>query len=75
MSKFFFSTVCPDGSQTDTVGEECRTLAEAKERAREAARKLVSSQLERGQSPSGWIEVDDESHRPVFLLPLRKVAS
>ena len=75
MSRFFFNTVCPDRSVTDAVGEDCRNVAEAKERARESARKLAYMQLERGEPPSGWIEVEDEKHRPVFMLPLRAIAS
>lgn len=75
MSRFFFHTVCPDRNLTDTTGEECRSIAEAKERARQTAHELVSSQLADGKGPTGWIEVEDENHRPVFLLPLRSVAS
>ena len=75
MSKFFFNTVCPDRSMTDMVGQDCRNIAEAKDRARETARELVFAQLSQGEPPSGWIEVEDESHRPVFMLPLRAVAS
>ena len=75
MPRFFFSRMCPDQAITDVTGEELRDRVEATCRAREIATELVSEQLERGQGPSGWVEVEDESHRPVFMLPLRAVAS
>jgi hypothetical protein len=75
MPRFFFSKVTPLGAATDCVGDECQDLSEAKQRAREAASDLVSAQLEAGEAPSGWIEVEDEQHRPKFMLPLRSVAS
>ena len=75
MPRFFFSRVCPDHSITDAAGEELRDRAEATDRAREIAFELLSDQLEMGRGPSGWVEVEDENHSPVFMLPLRAVAS
>ena len=75
MPRFFFSRVCPDQMITDTVGEELTDRTEATDRAREIAMELVANQLERGQGPSGWVEVEDEKHRPLLMLPLRTVAS
>jgi hypothetical protein len=75
MPRFFFSTVTTNGSATDIVGDNCRDLAEARARARETALNLVSAQLQSGQRPSGWVEVEDQEHRPLFMLPLRSVAS
>lgn len=75
MPRFFFSQVCPEQMITDSVGEELADRREATGRAREIAMELVASQLERGQGPSGWVEVEDEKHRPLFMLPLRSVAS
>jgi hypothetical protein len=75
MPRYFFSTVLAEGSATDLVGDECRNLAEARERARQEAMDLVSTQLQCGGPPSGWIEVEDEEHRPLFMLPLSAVAS
>jgi hypothetical protein len=75
MPRFFFSAVTPRGSATDLVGDECRDAVEAKERARQTAAELVKAQLRDGASPGGWVEVADEEHRPLFLLPLRSVAS
>ena len=75
MPRFFFSRVCPEHSITDIVGEDVADRAEATRRAREIAMEIASEQLEAGRGPSGWVEVEDEAHRPVFLLPLRAVAS
>ena len=71
MPRFFFSRVCPDRSVTDVTGEELRDRAEATNRARQIATELLSSQLGTAQKPTGWVEVEDETHRPVFILPLR----
>jgi hypothetical protein len=75
MPRFFFSPVTLRGAATDTLREECAVLSEARERARQTASELVASQLQPGHSPSGWVEVEDEQHRPLFMLPLRSVAS
>ena len=75
MPRFFFSRMCPDHAITDVTGEQLRDRREATDRAREIAAELASEQLEEGRVPMGWIEVDDEAHRPVFILPLRAVAS
>jgi hypothetical protein len=75
MPRFFFCAVTPKGSATDLVGEDCRDLSEAKEIARRTAAELVAAQLKGGQKPSGWLEVVDEEHRPIFMLPFRAVAS
>ena len=75
MPRFFFSPVTLRGSATDTLGEECADLSEARELARQTAAELVSAQLQSGQPPSGWVEVEDEQHRPLFMVPLRSVAS
>lgn len=75
MPRFYFSRMCPNHSITDVTGEELRNRAEATVRAREIAKDVVSHQLKDGQRPAGWIEVEDEDHRPVFMFPLRAVAS
>lgn len=75
MPRFFFSAVTDRGSATDLVGDECRDATEAKERARQTAADLVNARLRTGENPSGWVEVLDEEQRPLFLLPLRSVAS
>jgi hypothetical protein len=75
MPRFFFSPVTSRGAATDTLGEICQDLSEARERARQTAAELISEQLQSGQPPSGWVEVEDEQHRPLFMVPLRSVAS
>ena len=75
MPRFFFSRMCPDHAITDVAGEVLRDRTEATNRAREIAMDLASKQLEQGQAPTGWVEVEDEAHRSVFMLPLRSVAS
>src|SRR5690349_16152767 len=75
MPRFFFSRMCPDHAITDVTGEELHDRAEATTRAREIAMELAAEQLERGEGPAGWIEVEDEAHRPIFMLPLRAIAS
>jgi hypothetical protein len=74
MPKFFFNTMCPDRCTTDLVGEDCRDWPEAERHARRTATRLVTAQLLSGEPPTGWIEVEDEDHRPVLLLPVRSVA-
>ena len=75
MPKYFFSQMCPDRVMTDVCGEELQDRREATARARELAMELASEQLEQGQGPAGWVEVEDENRRPLFMLPLRAVAS
>lgn len=75
MPRFFFSRMCPDHAITDVTGEELLDRTEATNRAREIAIELAGEQLEQGRSPMGWVEVEDEAHRPVCMLPLRAVAS
>jgi hypothetical protein len=75
MPKYFFSQVCPEHCMSDVCGEELEDRREATARARELAMDLASQQLEQGRGPMGWVEVEDENHRPLFMLPLRAVAS
>lgn len=75
MPKYFFSQVCPEQMMTDVCGEELADRREATARARELALELASEQLQAGRGPTGWVEVEDENRRPLFMLPLRAVAS
>jgi hypothetical protein len=75
MPRFFFSPVTFRGAATDTLGQECSNLSEARERARQRAAELVFAQLQSDQPPSGWVEVEDEQHRPLPMVPIRSVAS
>jgi hypothetical protein len=75
MPKYFFSQMCPDRTMSDVFGEELEDRRQAADRARELARELASEQLQEGRGPTGWVEVEDENRRPLFMLPLRAVAS
>jgi hypothetical protein len=75
MPRYFFCPVTERGSATDLVGEECRDLAEVRERARETAAELAAAQMNSGKHPRGWVEVWDEDQRPILMLPLAAVAS
>ena len=75
MPRYFFSQMCPDRVMTDVCGEELRDRLEATARARELAMEIASEQLKQGRGPAGWVEVEDENRRPLFMLPLRAVAS
>ena len=75
MPRFFFSLVCPEHSISDVVGEEVSGRREATRRAKEIAADLVTEQMRDGKAPAGWVEVEDEAHRPIFMLPLRAVSS
>lgn len=74
MRRFFFNCVGPERSTTDAAGTLLKDQREATEHARDLARALVDSQLDSGEPPSGWVEVEDEQHRPVFMVPLRAVS-
>jgi hypothetical protein len=75
MPRYFFCPVAEHGSATDLVGDECRDLAEVRQRAKDTAAEIAHAQLMAGKHPRGWVEVWDEDQRPVFMLPLRAVAS
>ena len=75
MPRFFFNKLLSDATETDLVGEELSTSAEARRHAWDLATDLIQTRLATGEPPTGWVEVEDEDHRPVLLLPLRSVAS
>ncbi len=76
MPRFFFNVSCDSYRADDLVGELCSSLAAARAEAHRTARELVRAALTNGDFPEqGWIEVEDEEHRPVLLLPLKEVAS
>lgn len=49
--------------------------AQARKRARELAAELVASQLSSGENPTGWVEVEDQEHRSLFMVPFSSIAS
>jgi hypothetical protein len=76
MSTYYFNVRCEQFQRTDLVGEECDSLNSIRSEALRTARELVTNDLLRGRSPQqGWIEVEDEEHRPVLMLPISAAAS
>lgn len=76
MPVFYFNIHCDAFEATDLIGEECRNQEEARAEALRAAREMIQEQLLSGSDlPGGWVEVEDEEHRPVMILPLKAAAS
>jgi hypothetical protein len=74
--RFFINIRCSDYQVDDLVGGECADLDQLREQAEQTARALVRATKLRGGSPEeGWIEVEDEDHRPLLVLPLKNVIS
>lgn len=75
MPTFYFNVRSDQFDATDMVGEFCPSEADARRQALHAARAIVQRELARGGLPSrGWIDVEDEQHRPVLTIPLREAA-
>lgn len=75
MRAYYFNIHCDGFRLTDIVGETCPTAEHARAEACRAARALIQDELLSGRLPSGWIEVEDEEHRPVMVVPLSAAAS
>jgi hypothetical protein len=72
MPRYYFNLSCQDFETTDVVGECCRDdVAALHEAMRAASAVLRQRLLDEQPCPNGWIEVEDEHHRPVLRLPLR----
>jgi len=72
---YYFNVSCEGFETTDVVGERCRDDVDALSGALRAASAVVKKRLLANElSHSGWIEVEDEQHRPVLKLPLRAAA-
>jgi Domain of unknown function (DUF6894) len=70
--RYYFNLSCDGFEATDTVGECCRDDVAALHGALRAASAVLHKRLLADElSQSGWIEVEDERHRPVLRLPLR----
>ena len=75
MPRYYFNVCCDRFEATDVVGEHCRDRNAAHAEALRAARAVVRTRLLSDDLPSmGWIEVEDEQHRPVLRVPLRSAA-
>lgn len=75
MGTYYFNIHCDGFQLTDLVGETCPNADEARAEAQRAARALIQDELLNGRVPQGWIEVEDEEHRPVMVVPLKDAAS
>lgn len=75
MPGFYFNVQIARREVTDLVGKDCASVAEARRAALMEAQDLISASLEPLQELSGWIEVEDKDHEPVFTFPLRSAAS
>ena len=75
MPRYYFN-ICTDAfEETDVVGESCPDDVAALGKAFRAASDLVQHRLRSdGHPASGWIEVEDQYHRPVLKLPLTAAA-
>ena len=69
MPRFFFN-VFDDAAVIDEVGLDLPDLAAARQAAIEEARAVISEEVRSGHIDLAHrIEVEDESRRPVFVLP------
>ena len=75
MRTFYFNIHCDGFQLSDHVGEICADEADARAEACRAARVLIQDELLNGHVPAGWIEVEDEEHRPVMVVPLSDAAA
>jgi hypothetical protein len=75
MPRYYFNVCCDTSEVTDIVGESCPDDLAALSRAMRTASAVVRNRLIADEiSLRGWIEVEDERHRPVLRLPLRAAA-
>jgi hypothetical protein len=75
MPRYYFNLSCDGYETTDLVGESCANDVAALSGAMRAASAVLQKRLLADElTQSGWIEVEDEHHRPVLRLPLRAAA-
>jgi hypothetical protein len=75
MPRYFFN-ICSDAfEETDVIGETCPNDVAALDRALRKASAVLQTRLaSESFVGDGWVEVEDERHRPVLTLPLRAAA-
>jgi hypothetical protein len=72
MPRYYFNVTGDGFEAIDAVGECCPDDVAALHGALRTASAVLHKRLRSdGLSQSGWIEVEDERHRPVLKLPLR----
>ena len=75
MPRYFFNVRSPAFEEIDISGQPCANDVAALARAMEVAGELVREQLERlDYGCSGEVQVEDEKHRVVMVLPVRAAA-
>ena len=76
MPRYYFNVCCDTSEVTDVVGAACPNDVAALSRALETASEVVRRRLFSREEADlgGWVEVEDEKHRPVLRLPLRAAA-
>ena len=74
MPRYYFNVCCDDYETTDVVGETCADDLAALSLAMRTACSVVQRLIPRHFSANGFVEVEDEQHRPVLKLPLRAAA-
>ena len=75
MPRYYFNVCSDDFEATDVIGESCTDDLAALAQAMRTASEVVRQQLMIDKlSADGWIDVEDERHRPVLRLPLRAAA-
>jgi hypothetical protein len=73
--RYYFNVSCDGYESTDVVGECCPNDVAALSGAMRVASAVLQKRLRAEElSDDGWIEVEDERHRPVLRLPLRAAA-
>ncbi|HEX8585082.1 MAG TPA: hypothetical protein VGB65_06070 [Allosphingosinicella sp.] len=75
MPRYYFNVCCDEYEATDVTGESCADDLAALSQAMRTASEVVRRQLFSDRlAADGWIDVEDERHRPVLRLPLRAAA-
>ena len=75
MPRYYFNVLCEASETIDVVGRPCADDLGALDLALRTASEVVQRRLPgEGFTAEGWVEVEDESHRPVLRLPLRAAA-
>jgi len=76
MPRYYFNVCCDTSEVTDIVGETCADDVAALSHAFQTASDVVRTRLFSREEIDldGWVEVEDERHRPVLRLPLRAAA-
>ncbi len=73
--RYYFNVSCGEYESTDVIGECCPNDIAALSGAMRVASAVLQKRLRAEElSDDGWVEVEDERHRPVLRLPLRAAA-